>query len=111
MPDTKEQATPTPRTDREIWLLEPDTNFKDSYKHMASFARQLETELAEANQRLAAMEEDAKRLDWLDDWGYEYDGLLERGWGIGLPENQKSNTRSLRAAIDAARLQQREGGK
>lgn len=46
---------------------------------------------------------DRDRLDWLDDYGYEYDGLIERGWGIGLPSNQKSNTRNLRAAIDAAK--------
>jgi len=47
---------------------------------------------------------DGERLDWLDNWGYEYDGLLERGWGIGLPDGQKGNTRNLRKAIDAAML-------
>lgn len=43
---------------------------------------------------------DGERLDWLDDHGYEYKGLLERGWGIALPLNQKSATRNIRAAID-----------
>ena len=51
----------------------------------------------------AELRADKERLDWLDDYGYEYDGLLERGWGIGLPAKQKSNTRNLRAAIDAAK--------
>ena len=54
----------------------------------------------------AALMEDRRRLDWLDLHGYAYDGLLERGWGIGLPSDQKSNTRNLRAAIDAARKEQ-----
>lgn len=49
----------------------------------------------------AALNRDSERLNWFEDWGYEYDGLLERGWGIGLPANQKGNTRDLRAAIDA----------
>lgn len=52
---------------------------------------------------MAALRRESERLNWLDDWGYEYDGLLERGWGIGLPSNQKGNTRDLRAAIDAQR--------
>ena len=47
---------------------------------------------------------DGERLDWLDNWGYEYDGLLERGWGIGLPQGQKGTTRDIRKAIDAAML-------
>ncbi len=50
---------------------------------------------------MAALRRESERLNWLNDWGYEYDGLLERGWGIGLPQNQKGNTRDIRAAIDA----------
>jgi len=109
MPDTKEQATPTPRTDREIWLLEPDTNFKDSYKHMASFARQLETELAEANQRLAAMEEAADKAVSLMAEGHACHMAAKKNYSGNFTEASEV----LKSALSrhAARLQQREGGK
>lgn len=55
------------------------------------------TELEREN---AALRKDKKRLDWLDNYGYEYEGLLERGWGIALPLGQKNNTRDIRKAID-----------
>jgi hypothetical protein len=53
------------------------------------------------NDTTSALRRESERLDWLDNWGYEYDGMLEKGWGIGLPLNQKRNVRDIRAAIDA----------
>jgi hypothetical protein len=44
---------------------------------------------------------DTIRLDWLDNWGFEYAGMLG-AWCIGLPDGQSGNTRDIREAIDAA---------
>lgn len=49
----------------------------------------------------AELAKERARLDWMDNYGYE-NGANVNEWAIALPENQKSNTRNLRAAIDAA---------
>ena len=63
------------------------------FGELRNYAEELERENA-------ALRKDKKRLDWLDNYGYEYEGLLERGWGIALPLGQKNNTRDIRKAID-----------
>ena len=46
------------------------------------------------------LEADTARLDWLDNWGYELE--VPKSWSVELPSDQTSNTRNIRAAIDAA---------
>jgi hypothetical protein len=79
---------------------------REKIKNQASRIRVLEGATNHAgglktDEAIAVLCEDKKRIDWLEDWGYDFDGLLERGWGIGLPANQTGNTRDIRAAIDA----------
>ena len=106
----------TPRTDRQAgWAipslygqqltsLELLADSKGIFVH-AIFARQLETELAEMTARAEKAEADTKRLNWMDDYGFEYDvdacGAYN-WWCLALPANQKSVTRNLRDAIDSA---------
>lgn len=64
---------------------------RDLHRSAATRADRAEAELAK----------ERARLDWMDNYGYE-NGANVKEWAIALPENQKSNTRNLRAAIDAA---------
>ena len=63
--------TPTPRTDAETMRDEMEHCDTDIYIGPstyipADFARTLERELTAANQRIAELEKDKARLDWLD---------------------------------------------
>jgi len=70
--------------------------FYDGYSEAQMRAMQAMLTKAEAE-----LAKERARRDWLYNWGYEYDGMLEKGWGIGLPLNQKSNIRDIRAALAA----------
>jgi hypothetical protein len=93
----------TPRTDEAQLCREPYSNPLRWVQ--ASFARQLETELAEATRELKELREDKARLDWLDK--EEFTSFEDE---ISGDENWycyrlifDSEPISVRAAVDAAR--------
>jgi hypothetical protein len=63
--------------------------------------KQLKLVVHELEQESNKAGADTARLDWLDNWGYELE--VPKSWSVELPSDQTSNTRNVRAAIDAAR--------
>ena len=73
----------------------------DLLRQFAMWHKQLKMVVHELEQESSAAGADTARLDWLDNWGYEFE--VPKSWSVELPSDQTSNTRNVRAAIDAAR--------
>lgn len=71
----------TPETDAMIWKLEPDTDFRECYKQMASFARSLELRLSEAKRKRDDLRKDLNRI--------------AEGCGVGCPDREEAIKRII----------------